>query len=136
MKSPLGPLQAAIYQRLTASADLMAKVKGVFDAVPDNQAFPYVTLGEDTDIEWSSRPGAMDGHEVTHTLHIWSRYKGFAEAKQIGDLVTQAITSAPLALSGGFRAVSTGLDMVQYIRDQDGVTRHGVIRFRFRIQEV
>ena len=128
MKSPLGPLQTALYQRLNGVARL-------YDSVPSNPIYPYVSIGEDTDVDWSSRPGAMDGHEVTHTLHVWSQYNGFSEAKTIGDQVIRSVTGSPLALNG-FRTVTSTLDLVQYLRDTDGLTRHGIIRFRFKIQEV
>jgi len=126
MKSPLLPLQKAIYDRLKANLTCP-----VYDNVPDGAKMPYVTLGEDTAVDWSTK--LENGQEVTHTLHIWSEYKGMMEAKQIIDQVIQAITSTPLVVEGFF-VVSARVDVVETMRDPEGY-RHGIVRFRFKIQE-
>lgn len=127
MKSPLLPLQKAIYDRLKTSLTCP-----VYDHVPDGAAMPYVTLGEDTAVDWSTKPAP--GMEVTHTLHVWSDYRGMAEAKQIIDQVVQALTASPLVVEG-FAVVVGRMDMIDTLRDPEGY-RHGVIRFRFKIMEV
>jgi len=127
MKSPLLPLQKAIYDRLKDSLTCP-----VYDHVPDGVAMPYVTLGEDTAVDWSTKP--EPGMEVTHTLHVWSDYKGMAEAKQIIDQVVQALTGSPLTIEG-FVVVVARLDMIDTLRDSEGY-RHGVVRFRFKVMEV
>jgi len=126
MKSPLLALQKAIYDRLKASLTYP-----VYDNVPDGAVMPYVTLGEDTAVDWSTK--LENGQEVTHTLHIWSEYKGMMEAKQIIDQIIQAITSTPLVVEGFF-VVSARVDVVETMRDPEGY-RHGIVRFRFKIQE-
>jgi len=126
MKSPLLPLQKAIYDRLKANLTCP-----VYDNVPDGAVMPYVTLGEDTAVDWSTK--LENGQEVTHTLHIWSEYKGMMEAKQIIDQIIQAITSTPLVVEGFF-VVSARVDVVETMRDPEGY-RHGIVRFRFKIQE-
>lgn len=127
MKSPLLPLQKAIYDRLKANLTCP-----VYDHVPDGVAMPYVTLGEDTAVDWSTKP--VPGTEVTHTLHIWSDYSGMAEVKRIIDQVVQALTISPLTVEG-FAVVMPRLDMVDTMRDPEGY-RHGVVRFRFKVMEV
>lgn len=127
MKSPLLSLQKAIYDRLKASLPCP-----VYDEVPDGAAMPYVVLGEDTAVDWSTKPAP--GMEVTHTLHVWSDYQGMAEAKQIIDLTIQALTASPLTVEG-FAVVSGQLDMAEAMRDPEGF-RHGILRFRFKILEV
>lgn len=125
MKLPLWALQKAIYDRISDCS------VSVYDSVPDGAIMPYVTLGEDTAIDWSTK--LENGQEVTHTLHIWSEYDGAKEAKQIADKIVQAITSMPLPVEG-FAVIVARLDMVDVMRDFEGF-RHCVIRFRFKIQE-
>jgi hypothetical protein len=126
MKSPLFELQKAIFGRLaTISCP-------VHDAVPQSSSFPYVTIGEDTATDWSSK--TTNGQETTVTLHVWSRYNGYAEAKQIGGEVIELMTVTPLVMTG-FKADTAKLDMQEYFVDSDGVTRHGIIRFRLFISE-
>jgi hypothetical protein len=127
MKSPLFELQKAIFGRLAVVSC------PVHDAVPQGSMFPYVTLGEDTAIDWSSK--TTNGQETTVTLHVWSRYNGYAEAKQIGGEVIELMTVSPLIMTG-FEADSARLDMQEYIVDSDGITRHGILKFRLFIAEV
>jgi len=126
MRSPLLALQKAIYDRLS-----QALTCTIYDSVPQGAAMPYVTIGEDTAIDWSTK--LENGQEVTHTLHIWSDYEGAKEVKQITDEVVQAITFQPLELEGFYMVIAM-LDMTEVIRDPDGY-RHSVVRFRFKIQE-
>lgn len=126
MKSPLWPLQVAIKQRLGSVLTC-----SVYDKVPDGAAMPYVTLGEDTAVDWSTKLEA--GQEVTHTLHVWSDYNGMKEAKQIMDTIIRVLTETPLTVEGFF-VVMARLDMMETMRDPEGY-QHGVVRFRFKAQE-
>ncbi len=127
MKLPLAALQTALYSAL---ADISCPV---YDQVPEKASYPYVTLGEDTNLDWSTKN--TRGHETTHTLHVWSEYEGMDEVKSIMDEVARAITGAPLIL-GDFAVASAKLEFSTAMRDPDGKTRHGVLRFRFLIEEV
>lgn len=127
MKSPLLSLQKAIYDRLKVSLSCP-----VYDEVPDGAAMPYVVLGEDTETDWSTKP--VPGAEITCTLHIWSDYRGMAEAKQIINQIEQALSQSPLAVEG-FNVVLSRRDMAETLRDPEGY-RHGVVRFRFKVMEV
>ena len=133
MKTSLWPLQQALFQCLKADTALAAKVKGIFDEVPPNQAFPYVTLGEDTVVDWSTKTN--DGEEITHTLHVWSKYAGKKETKEILSLVLEAVTRQPLALAGGFSIDFSALDFMEVFIDEDGITKHGVLRLRFKVKQ-
>ncbi|WP_434565157.1 DUF3168 domain-containing protein [Thermoanaerobacterium thermosaccharolyticum] len=126
MKSPIFPLQKAIYERLKNNLSCP-----VYDRDPDGAAMPYVTIGEDTAVDWSTKLEA--GQEVTHTLHIWSDYNGMMETKQLINTIIQALTLTPLQVEGFFVVIAR-LDMVETMRDPSKC-RHGIVRFRFKIQE-
>lgn len=120
-------LQKAVFTALTGNAPLMAKVTGIFDRVPVGTAFPYVTIGEATAADWSTK--TSDGQNHTLTLHAWSRAAGRQEAKEILDLIHTALHNEALTLDAG------ALVLLQYafsetLSDPDGITTHGVIRFR------
>ena len=66
--------QKAVFEALTANANLMGAVSGVYDHVPADSAFPYVTIGETTVTDWSSK--TFDGQVHSVTLHVWSRGAG------------------------------------------------------------
>jgi hypothetical protein len=80
MLASLG-LQAAIYQTITADAELSALVRGVYDSLPQDTEFPYVVIGADTEKPWNSLTEI--GREYTVTLHVFSQYPGMRECKQI-----------------------------------------------------
>mgnify|MGYP001222844618 CR=1 FL=1 len=133
MRSALWPVQRAVYQRLTSHAPLMARVTGVLDDVPEGQPFPYVTLGEWTEIPVLAF--GEDGSETTLTLHVWSRYRGWKECNEIVALLNEALDDAELEVEG-YRTVLVVYDSATAIRDTDGVTRHMVVRYRLILEEV
>lgn len=120
-------LQKAVFAKLDGDATLGDLISGVFDHVPAEQAFPYVTVGDDTAV-WS---GAMtvDGQEHTLTMHVWSRGRGRKEAKEIMDRIHTVLHDAALTVTG-FTFIALRYEFGQTFMDEDGLTRHGVMRFR------
>ncbi|MDF2902369.1 MAG: hypothetical protein K0S25_7 [Bacillus sp. (in: firmicutes)] len=133
MKSSLFPLQETLFQRLTNDSMLIAKNIKTYDDVPSSPSFPYISLGDDTVNNWSTK--TSKGEEITHTLHVWSRYNGKKEAKEIMDLVLQSITSTPLSIGSGFSMDFSRMEFMEVITDPDGITRHGIMRLRFKISQ-
>lgn len=129
MRSPFLPLHKAMRDRIKSATS-----REVYDQVPENAAMPYIAMGEMEARDWSDK--INPGQEVTSTIHIWSSYPGRKEAAQIMDEIISTLTSSPLSLEGGFRAVVSALDLAEIIVDIDGITRHGVIRFKYKIEEV
>lgn len=127
MKSPAWPLQKAVYQRLSAALSCP-----VYDQVPEGADSPYITLGDDTAVDWSTKIEA--GQEFTVTLHAWSRYPGMKEAKELMGEIIEAMTASALELDG-FTPVLLRFEYSDCRRDPDGITRHGVVRFRIKIEE-
>jgi hypothetical protein len=126
-------VQRAIYDALTTDDDILDAVEGVFDDVPDNQPYPYVQIGEETENNKPSTFGTA-GRENTVTIHIWSRAHGYHEAKLIADKIISRLDDRPLVL-GQWSWTSTTYEFGQYMRDADGITRHGILRFRVRSQK-
>ncbi len=124
-------VQRAVYGLLGADAALMRLVSGVFDEVPDGQAYPYLTVGEATE----AADNTLDrlGRDLTVTLHIWSRGKGFAEALTILDEVVRVLDGAELVLDEGV-AWRCQYEVAHTLRDPDGITRHVPVTFRVGTQ--
>ena len=120
-------LQKAVFEALTANADLMSAVSGVYDHVPADTAFPYVTIGETTVTDWSSK--TFDGRVHNLTLHVWSRERGRKEIKEILALTYDTLNGAALSVDGQ-QLVDLRFDFVQTLLDADGLTFHGIQRFR------
>ncbi|MDP1419232.1 DUF3168 domain-containing protein [Peribacillus simplex] len=131
-RTALLSLQEGIYKRLSTDSAINAKGVKVLDNVPETKPFPYIEIGEDTVNDWSTK--LEFGEEVTHTLHIWSQHGGKKEAKEIMNLILQSL-SQPLSLDDGFSIEFSKLDFMEVYNDPDKITRHGVIRFRFKISQ-
>ncbi len=118
-------LQRAIYDRLAAYPGMPT----VYDDVSrgDTVPFPYVVIGEDTHVPWDAYDHC--GAESTLTIHVWSRERGMKEAKDIQALVYQALHRYQLPLET-FDLITLEFDYAETFKDPDGITRHGVSRFR------
>lgn len=130
------PLQEAVYTLLTNSA-LSANV---FDDVPDlpagmpHDSFPYIVLGDDTFL-----PDDADdilGTDATIYLHIWSRYEGSKEVKEIMSEIDVVLNrQEPSLIASGFKFVNCLLEYSSISTNNDGETRHGIIRYRVTIHK-
>ena len=132
MASALLAIQRAIFAKLSGDTALMALVKGVFDDVPENQAFPYVVIGEAT--ETPSNTFGRKGKDVTCTIHIWSQAKGNTEALTILDRLNDLLDFEPLAVAG-YEVIAVEYENAVTLREPDGVTRQVPVRYRVRVKE-
>lgn len=136
MTAPLAMLlvQGAFHERLTASPELTALITGVYDQVPETAAYPYIVLGESTEIPDNRLSGL--GRQTTHTLHIWSQYAGYAQALAVLAVVVALFDHQPLTVPG-LHHVSTQFEFCQTLTDPSppGNLRHVPVRFRVRTEQ-
>ena len=102
-------------------------ITGVFDDVPQGTAYPYIVVGEETAIDVSSKD--KDIFEHTLTVHVWSQYRGRRDIKVIMKQVHDILHDSSLTVSGG-SMVNMRQEFQTTLLEGDGITRHGVIRFR------
>ena len=115
-------LQTALYTTLSAAG------LTVFDAVPDNyESFPYVTIGEDSLVQWDTK--TINGFDASVTIHVWSRESGRKEAKLIQAQIYAALHNKPLTLATDIMHTLQQTDAI-VLQDPDGKTRHGIQTFR------
>jgi len=111
---------------------------GVYDDVPylpegmPRENFPYVVIGDDTTAPWDTDDTL--GKEVTLQIHIWSRSAGFKETKLIMGEVYDILNRGALS-KVGYNVVDCLSEFSETLRDPDGETRHGVMRFKLTIQK-
>ena len=121
-------LQTAVFSKLSTDSNLTSVLKAkVFDDIPENTDYPYVQLGEDTAIDYSTKD--QTGSEVSVNIDVWSRYRGSLEAKNIMDRVHTLLHDSSLSVTGS-NFINMRFEFSDIIRDPDGITRHGVMRFR------
>jgi hypothetical protein len=124
-------VQQTFLQILTTDPELSEKISGVFDSVKQDQAFPYVTIGEGFSNPFNSFE--HPGEEVVPTIHIWSRYKGFKEGQEIAADIHRLLTNKTIEVEG-YGNVDCFFDNSETMRDTDGITRHIMLRYRLLIQ--
>jgi hypothetical protein len=124
----IGPeVQKAIFDALKASPALAGG--RVYDSVPANAEFPYVSIGEEQIVGDGNSCG--DGWEIFADVHVWSRKPGFPEAKGIAATVVDRVTAVTSV--SGFAVIEVEFQDMRALRDTDGLTSHIVCSFRFII---
>lgn len=129
----IGPdLQAAVYAALTTAGVAGGRI---YDRVPPDPTFPYVTIGDEQVIDdgGSGDGGCVGGWAATVDVHVWSRpvTGSKAEAKSLAAAVVVALGG--VIDPAGFVIVSHGLDTVRTFRDPDGLTEHAVVSYTYRV---
>tara|TARA_Y100000114_G_scaffold105524_1_gene98774 strand:+ start:889 stop:1296 length:408 start_codon:yes stop_codon:yes gene_type:complete len=121
-------LQQTIYNTLNNDSTLKTTLGcPVFDDVPSSQDYPFATIGEETSTEFGTKD--LVGSQTTVNLHVWSQYKGAREVKNIMDRIHTLLHDTSLSVTG-FNLVNLRFEFADTLRDPDGITRHGVMRFR------
>lgn len=118
MESIESALQAALYQCLSAACSAP-----VYDAVPDDSPYPYITLDSSLSQNISPLSGRTRKQHLCY-LSVWSRYHGKAEVKRLISEMEHALDRKTLALSTG-RMVSMNVLRTQATRDADLMTYMG-----------
>lgn len=121
-------MQKKIYSILSGDSALSDLIQGVFDSVPDNTDRAYIVIGEDDFQDWSSH--AHDGFLGDVTIHVWSEARGQKEVKTIQNRLYELLQNVDLGLTG-FKTINFRLDLCEVLKDPDGRTQHGIIRFNF-----
>jgi hypothetical protein len=131
MSDPYSVLQPAIRAGLIAHTPLTALVgQRVYDFVPSNATFPYLTLDLSEMIEDDNACGL--NWEAVVRVHIWSRAKGRAEASGIAGPVRAALDTVS-ALTGYVITVNQ-YRSTRPLTESDGLTTHFIVEQRLRIR--
>jgi hypothetical protein len=129
--SSLWDLQEGIFTILDGDANLGVLTNGVYDGeVPPEEDVrcPYVRLGE-----WNETPDNLHtriGRQVTVAIHVYSDYRGFKEAKLIGNRIIQLLEHQPIS-GTDWRIISCQFENAQTIMDPEQI-RHNILVFRLR----
>tara|TARA_Y100000004_G_C8937642_1_gene422809 strand:- start:1607 stop:2011 length:405 start_codon:yes stop_codon:yes gene_type:complete len=120
--------QQAIFTALNSDNTLTSTLgASVVDEVKHGTGYPFVSIGEETAREYGTKD--LDGGEYTVNIDIWSQYKGSKETKQIMDRVHDLLHNTNISVTG-FNLINLRFEFSDIMRDPDGKTRHGVMRFR------
>lgn len=105
----------------------------VYDFVPQQNApDTYVTIGEDT-FNAMNTDGNI-GFDSSLVIHTWDVSNGRKDTKLLQWEIRQLLDRAEIPLTG-YNPLGIDCESSQTILDPDGVTYHGILRFRFQIME-
>ena len=130
--SPAWAVQVGLYQALEASAALRAISAtgvGLYDQVPDEPVFPFLTIGEARCEDYPGVPGARE-HEVR--VRAYSRHGGRRELKEITEAVRTAVEGLTLP---DFRVAQARFVFADVFRQPDQDTFAATLRFRIVTEE-
>lgn len=124
-------LQTALYSTLDAALSVPVYSMG---NVPDTDKGTYCVIGDDTLIDWST--DGETGFEATVTLHSWdlrSTTRGFAGVHAIMAGIYTALNRQTMAVTG---ATVVGMDeeFAESLIEADGITAHGIQRYRLLLR--
>lgn len=91
-------VQTAVFARLNVDATLTGLVTGVYDAVPQGSAYPYVVIDEQQLRSWNTTTTV--GAEITLAIHAYSRESGRKTALTILERVYALLHEVALSVSG------------------------------------
>lgn len=124
-------LQQSLFNAITGGTltdvDGTSITSKVYDDVPEGTAYPYVVIGEETAIEIGTKD--KDAHEHTLTIHVWSQYRGRKEIKNIMSQIYTLLHNVAISVTGA-SLVQIRHEFERTLLENDGITRHGVMRFR------
>ncbi len=122
-------LQQAVYTALTGDAELIALLgpaPRIYDKVPEDVIFPYLTIGEAGVKPYPGYEGASE-HDLR--FHVWSRYAGHREVKTIMTAVYHVLHNQTFPVFG-YELVSMRYIFGDIFRKADMDTFHAVLRYR------
>ena len=128
-------LQKSLFSRLNGGSIVDENdqaITGVFDDVPEGTAYPYVVIGEETAPNIGTKD--KDMHEYTQTIHVWSQYRGMRDVKEIMEQIYTLLNDFAISVSGA-SAITLRHEFQTVLLEDDGITRHGIMRFRVVVSD-
>ena len=122
------PLQKAIYEILSANITDVP----VADYVEENTPFPYISIGEDIFTDDSTKTDFADISQTA--VRVWSRAKGFSEVKSILAEIIRVLSTVDI-IAEGYIIQYYGITQMETSRESDGITRSGMVRIKFRVNQ-
>lgn len=139
MKDPSAAISEAVFLKVQAAAAIKAVIGDpvrLYDKVVDDPTYPFGRLGDD-EINGDSN-SCWDGWEAYVTIHLFSRHPATPrlQVKDLATLFTQALgDNASLIAPVGFHVSEVELVQSRTFMEADGVTAHGVIVFRYGVDD-
>lgn len=122
-------VQVGLYEFLRQAAPLSALIGSpgrVYDRVPEDASFPFLTIGESQQRPIDGVDGAVE-HDVR--INAYTRWGGRREAKLLADCVQIVLQDASLSVED-HKLISCRFIFSDIFRQADPDTYQATIRFR------
>lgn len=122
-------IQKAIYAALAGNTALMTAIGSrLYDQAPEGAAFPYVVIGDGAVAPWDT--DTETGVDAVVMVHVWDRsHRGRKVVKDIQDKIMTTLHRAEPPVDGS-GTVLCEMELADSFQDADGLTHHGIQRFR------
>jgi hypothetical protein len=114
---------------------LKSGVYKVYDQFQQGVAMPFITIGEETLLDISTKVEEITSHLIT--VHTWSKSNSSKEVKEMNHFVKTSLIDTHLNVDG-FVVLFSALDLNQTLKEPDGnsIVYHGITQIEYRLQEV
>lgn len=142
MAQPYSEVQTALVSRLRGNTGVQAVMTGasaptwnIIDNISVNTMFPYVWVADMQGLLGTALALGTNATDIIASLHIFSQYPGFKEAQIIASAIDTALNKQALSLADGFTNFFLLFQSsLPPILEQDGLTRHLIVRYKLMMQ--
>src|SRR5574343_616164 len=120
----------AVYVALDATTGLTGIIS---ESLSNADPFPKIWLEDGGEDDWSNKDD--NGLEAFVNLHVGSQKEGTKEIRGLMDKCHSALHNVDLVLTNG-QSVLCQFLRHDVVIDSDGITRHGIMRFKLLVSEV
>jgi hypothetical protein len=120
----------AVYVALDATSGLTGIIS---ESLSNADPFPKIWLEDGGADDWSNKDD--NGLEAFVNLHVGSQKEGTKEIRGLMDKCHSALHNVDLVLANG-QSVLCQFLRHDVVIDSDGITRHGIMRFKLLVSEV
>ncbi len=120
----------AVYVALDATSGLTGIIS---ESLSNADPFPKIWLEDGGADDWSNKDD--NGLEAFVNLHVGSQKEGTKEIRGLMDKCHSALHNVDLVLANG-QSVLCQFVRHDVVIDSDGITRHGIMRFKLLVSEV
>ena len=120
----------AVYVALDATTGLIGIIS---ESLSNADPFPKIWLEDGGADDWSNKDD--NGLEAFVNLHVGSQKEGTKEIRGLMDKCHSALHNVDLVLANG-QSVLCQFLRHDVVIDSDGITRHGIMRFKLLVSEV
>ena len=120
----------AVYVALNTTTGLTGIIS---ESLSNVDPFPKIWLEDGGADDWSNKDD--NGLEAFVNLHVGSQKEGTKEIRGLMDKCHSALHNVDLVLANG-QSVLCQFVRHDVVIDSDGITRHGIMRFKLLVSEV